>query len=186
MTMNKLAAKSRPGGSLTSSAREQQHNATELVPAALNFKNILVPTDFSKISHKALEYAVAIAKQFGARITMLHVIEPLPYPVDLTYVPMGEGFPIQPIEEDLNALAKRLVEPQLLKEALVRVGSAFEEITNVARDCAADLIVITTHGRTGIRHVVMGSTAERVVRHAPCPVLVVRKREHEFVQVQGC
>ncbi|MGB8463311.1 MAG: universal stress protein [Terrimicrobiaceae bacterium] len=93
---------------------------------------------------------------------------------------MGEGFPIRPIEEDLNALAKRMIEPELLKEALVRVGPAFEEITNVTGDCEADLIVITTHGPTGIRHVVIGSTAERVVRHAPCPVLVVRKREHEF------
>ena len=181
MTMNTLAPTSRSGGSVTPSAEEQQRNVTELAPAVLKLKNILVPTDFSKISHKALEYAVPIAKQFGARITMLHVIEPLPYPVDLTYVPLGEGFPIQPIEEDLNALAKRMVEPQLLKEVLVRVGPAYEEITNVARDCEADLIVITTHGRTGIRHVVMGSTAERVVRHSPCPVLVVRKREHEFV-----
>ena len=111
---------------------------------------------------------------------MLHVIEPLPYSV-MTYVPMGEGFPIERIEEELNALAKRMIEPELLKEVLVRVGPAFEEITNVARDCEADLIVITTHGCTGIRHVVMGSTAERAVRHAPCPVLVVRKREHEFV-----
>ena len=59
---------------------------------------------------------------------------------------MGEGFPIRPIEEDLNALAKRMIEPELLKEALVRVGPAFEEITNVAGDCEADLIVITTHG----------------------------------------
>ena len=54
-------------------------------------------------------------------------------------------------------------------------------ITNVARDCKADLIVITTHGHTGLKHVFMGSTAERVVRHAPCPVFVVRKCEHEFV-----
>jgi universal stress protein A len=178
--MNTLAATSQPGGSVTPSAEERQSNSTELVQAVLKLKNILVPTDFSEISQTALEYAVPIAKQFGARITMLHVIEPLPYSV-MTYVPMGEGFPIERIEEELNALAKRMIEPELLKEVLVRVGPAFEEITNVARDCEADLIVITTHGCTGIRHVVMGSTAERAVRHAPCPVLVVRKREHEFV-----
>ena len=93
----------------------------------------------------------------------------------------GRRFSIERIEEELNALAKRMIEPELLKEVLVRMGPAFEEITNVARDCEADLIVITTHGCTGIRHVVMGSTAERAVRHAPCPVPVVRKREHEFV-----
>jgi universal stress protein A len=177
---NSLAATSRPGGSITPSAEERRSNFTELVPAVLTLKNILVPTDFSEVSQKALEFAVPIAKQFGARITMVHVIEPLQYSA-LTYVPMDQGFPIQHFEEELNALAKRMIEPELLKEVLVRAGPAFEEITNVARDCEADLIVITTHGRTGIRHVVMGSTAERTVRHAPCPVLVVRKREHEFV-----
>ena len=94
---------------------------------------------------------------------------------------MGEGFPIKPLEKELNALAKNTIEPQLLKEVIVRVGAAFEVITNVARDCESDLIVITTHGHTGLKHVFMGSTAERVVRHAPCPVFVVRKCEHEFV-----
>jgi universal stress protein A len=178
--MNTLEVKTRPGA-VTPSAEDQQDNADELVPAVIELKNILVPTDFSKISQKALEYALPFAKRFGAKITLLHVIEPLPYPVDLTFVPMGEAFPIHPIEEKLNALAKRLIDPELLKEVLVRIGPAFEVITNVARDCAADLIVITTHGRTGIRHVLMGSTAERVVRHSPCPVLVVRRHEHEFV-----
>ena len=76
---------------------------------------------------------------------------------------------------------KTRLDQQLLKEVLVRVGTAFEVITNVARDCKADVIVITTHGHTGLKHVFMGSTAERVVRHAPCPVFVVRKCEHEFV-----
>ena len=64
---------------------------------------------------------------------------------------------------------------------LVQVGSAFEVITNIARDYEVDLIVLTTHGKIGLKHVFMGSTAERVVRHAPCPVLVVRKHEHKFV-----
>ena len=156
-------------------------DAVGLVPAILKLKSILVPIDFSKISQKALEYAVPLAKQFEAKITLLHAIEPLPYPVDLTYVPMGEGFPIKPLENELNALAKNTIEAQLLKEVIVRVGTAFEVITNIARECEADLIVITTHGHTGLKHVFMGSTAERVVRHAACPVLVVRKCEHEFV-----
>ena len=94
---------------------------------------------------------------------------------------MCEEFPIEPLEKELKALAKKTIEPQFLKEVIVRVGTAFEVITNLARDCEADLIVITTHGHTGLKHVFLGSTAERVVRHAPCPVLVVRKREHDFV-----
>ena len=152
-----------------------------LVPTILKLKSILVPIDFSKISQKALEYAVPLAKQFEAKITLLHAIEPRPYPMDLTYVPMGEDFPIKPLEEELNALAKRTIGPRLLKEVIVKMGTAFEVISNVALDCEADLIVITTHGNTGLKHVFMGSTAERVVRHAPCPVFVVRKCEHQSV-----
>ena len=145
----------------------------------LKLKSILVPIDFSNISQTALEYAVPLAKQFGAKVTLLHAIEPLPYPVGLTYLPMGEGFPIKSMEENLNKLAKT-IKPQHLKEVIVQVGSAFEVVTNVARDRKVDLIIITTHGHTGLRHVFMGSTAERVVRHAPCPVFVVRKCEYKF------
>ena len=174
-TMNTLTETSRPSGIA------EKGDAVELVPAILKLKSILVPIDFSKISQKALEYAVPIAKQFGAKITLLHAIEPPPYSVDLTYVPMGEGFPIEPMKKELDALAKSTIGPEFLKEVFVQVGTAFEVITNVARDCKTDLIVITTHGHTGLKHVFMGSTAERVVRHAPCPVLVVRKCEHQFV-----
>ena len=174
-TMNILTDTSRPSGIAG------KGDPVELVPAILKLKSILVPIDFSKISQKALEYAVPLAKQFEAKITLLHAIEPLPYPVDLTYVPMGEGFPIKPLEKELNALAKNTIRPEFLREVLVRVGTAFEVITNVAHDCEADLIVITTHGHTGLKHVFMGSTAERVVRHAPCPVFVVRKCEPKFI-----
>ena len=153
---------------------------TEFVVPILKLNSILVPIDFSRISQKALDYAVPLAKQFGAKITLLHAIEPPPYSIDLTYVPMGEGFPTGPMKKELDALAKKVIEPELLKDVIVEVGTAFEVITNVARDFKADLIVITTHGRTGLKHVFMGSTAERVVRHAPCPVLVVREHEHAF------
>ena len=73
-----------------------------------------------------------------------------------------------------------MMEPEFLKDVVVQVGIAFEVITNTARDCKIDLIALTTHGKTGLKHMFMGNTAERVARHAPCPVLVVRKREHEF------
>ena len=173
--MNTLTEPTQPSGVAGES------EAAKLVPVILKLKRILVPIDFSKISQKALEYAVPLAKQFEAKITLLHAFEPLPYPMDLAYLPMSKGFPIEPLEKELQALAKKTIEPQFLKEVIVRVGTAFEVITNLARDCEADLIVITTHGHTGLKHVFLGSTAERVVRHAPCPVLVVRKREHDFV-----
>jgi universal stress protein A len=171
-TMNTLKETRRP-------SIGEQGDTGELLPAILKLKSILVPIDFSKISQSALEYAVPLARQFDAKITLLHAIEPLPYPVEWTYASMREDFPIGPLQEKLKVLAQRAIEPELLKEVIVRVGTAFEVIANAAWDCEADLIVITTHGHTGLKHVFMGSTAERVVRHAPCPVLVVRKREHE-------
>lgn len=172
--MNTLKEPRRPDGVSATGER------TEVVVPILKLNSILVPIDFSKISQKALDYAVPLAKQFGAKITLLHAIEPPPYSIDRTYVPMGEGFPTGPMKEELDAFAKKMIEPELLKDVIVQVGTAFEVITNVARDFKADLIVITTHGRTGLKHVFMGSTAERVVRHAPCPVFVVRKRDHAF------
>ena len=172
--MNTLTQTSRPGA-------VGENDSGAPLRGILKLKSIVVPIDFSKISQKALEYAVPLARQFEAKITLLHAIEPQPYPADLTYVPMGEDLPIKPLEEALNVLAKRTIEPRFLKDVIVRVGTAFEVITNVAWDCEADLIVITTHGHTGLKHVFMGSTAERVVRHAPCPVFVVRKCEHEFI-----
>ena len=101
--------------------------------------------------------------------------------MDLSYIPMSEGFPTASIKKELEDLGNRMIDPKLLKDVLVQVGSAFEVITNIARDYEIDLIVLTTHGKTGLKHVFMGSTAERVVRHAPCPVLVVRKHEQEFL-----
>jgi universal stress protein A len=84
------------------------------------------------------------------------------------------------MKKELEELGSRMMEPEFLKDVVVQVGIAFEVITNSARDCKIDLIALTTRGKTGLKHMFMGNTAERVARHAPCPVLVVRKREHEF------
>ena len=172
--MNTLQQPPRPGAATVS-------RMVDFAPSSLTLKNILVPIDFSKSSQKALEYALPLARQFGAKITLLHAIEPPAYAMDLNYIPMSEGFPTASMKKELEALGNRIIEPELLKDVIVQVGTAFEVITNIARDCEVDLIVLTTHGKTGVKHVFMGSTAERVVRHAPCPVLVVRKHEHEFV-----
>jgi universal stress protein A len=153
----------------------------EMVPAVLKLKTILVPLDFSEASNKALGYAVPFARQFDSKIILLHVIEPLPYPVDLTYVPLGETLPVEPLKERLENLARERVPPELLGQCRVEMGIAFEVITDVARELSVDLIIVTTHGYTGLKRVFLGSTAERIVRHAPCPVLTVRECEHEFV-----
>jgi nucleotide-binding universal stress UspA family protein len=153
------------------------------VPRVLGIRRILVPLDFSKPAEKALRYAVSFAKQFDAKITLLHVC-PVPYyGGDLGYIPAS--FPAdqaseKAIADQLASDARRLVPTGMLDRTLVRVGSAFDEICNAARKLNSDLIIISTHGYTGLKHALLGSTAERVVRHAPCPVLVVRKHEREF------
>jgi universal stress protein A len=153
---------------------EEEH--AELASTVLELKNILVPIDFSKISQEALEYAVPFAKQFGAKITLIHAVEPLPYTPNTSNVLLDDIFPVKVMKKLLQNLARDTVDPELLNKVLVGMGTAFEVIINTARDSNIDLIIITTHGYTGLRHVFMGSTAERVVRHAPCPVLVVRRR----------
>jgi universal stress protein A len=172
--MNILQQVSRPGGGTAS-------RTIDFAQPSLRLKSILVPIDFSKSSQKAFEYALPLARQFGGEITLLHAVEPPPYAMDISYIPRSEGFPTASTKKELDELGNRVVGPELLKDVIVEVGTAFEVITSIARDCAVDLIVLTTHGKTGLKHVFMGSTAERVVRHAPCPVLVVRKYEHEFI-----
>ena len=148
-----------------------------LVP--FRVKSILVPLDFSPPSKKALDYAVSVARQFKAKLTLLHVVEPVATP------DFAATFPLVMEDDRLMALAKKDLEgvmksariPRgIVEKVLVRFGRSFHEITEAARTRKADLIIISTHGYTGLKHVLLGSTTERVVRHAPCPVLVVRQR----------
>lgn len=152
-------------------------------PSLLNLNNILVPIDFSWPSKKALLYAVPFARQFGAKITLLFVLEPPVYTGDIGYVPLevDDAGSLKAAGEKLGELARQAMDPELLDQALVRTGRPFQEITDAARELDTDLIIIATHGYTGLKHVFLGSTVERVVRHAPCPVLTVREEEHEFI-----
>jgi len=153
---------------------------------AFRLKKILVPTDFSKSSAKALDYALAFAKQSQAEIILLHVVEPISYPmygqelaVDLS------GFQADLAEASRKRLAKFSQEQaagQGPLKLLISEGGASWEIVETAKAEDADLIIISTHGHTGLRHALLGSTAERVVQHAPCPVLTVREKEHEFLR----
>ena len=83
-------------------------------------------------------------------------------------------------EERTGGIGKQNDGARVSQGCAVQIGIAFEVITNTARDCKIDLIALTTRGKTGLKHMLMGNTAERLARHVPCPVLVVRKREHEF------
>ncbi len=154
-----------------------------LAPRLLKLNRILVPIDFSWPSRKALQYALPFARQFGAKITLLFVLEPPVYSGDIGYVPMevDDAGSLKAAGEKLKDFAQQALDADLLDQTLVRSGRPFQEIADAARELDTDLIIIATHGYTGLKHVFLGSTVERVVRHAPCPVLTVREQEHEFV-----
>jgi len=169
----------------TTESNKQDPSATNSAPL-FRLRTILAPVDFSGYSAKALDYVRAFAGQFGANAVLVHVVEPTVIPDNFGIVP--------PSYEEVAAALVKAAEGRLAKLALdispkpdavrqiVRTGRAAWEIVQVAEEVEADLIIITTHGYTGLKHVLMGSTAELIVRHAPCPVLTVRDPEHDFVE----
>jgi nucleotide-binding universal stress UspA family protein len=153
----------------------------EVATPVPRLQTILVPVDFTPDSEKSLTYAVCLAKQFGARITLLHVSQVQFCGTEFAYMPIEDWAICEGVRTRLDALVERKVGLDLLGATLVRHGVCFEVITCVAREINADMIVVSTHGYTGLKHLMAGSTAERVVRHAPCPVLVVHPQERDFV-----
>lgn len=154
--------------------------AVEAASAPFEIKRILVPIDFSGCSKQALQYAIPLARQFGARLLLVYVM-PANYfigsefgPVDF---PVPEGEWRAQSQQELEALARREIGEEVAFDALVLQGQPAHEIAAAAAEHQASLIVLSTHGRTGLRHVLVGSVAENVVRYAPCPVLVVRDQE---------
>ena len=145
----------------------------EMVPLVLKLKEILVPIDFSKTAVRALHYAVPLARQFGAKVTLVHVVELPRLTPGIEYIGI-DAIETRRLKAKLKELAKRAFPPDVATAVLVEPGSGYDTIVSVAKKRSVDLIVITTRGYTGLKHVLMGSTAEQVVRHAPCPVLVVR------------
>ncbi len=152
----------------------------------IDLRRILVPTDFSKSSDNALTYAVAFAEKFAASLHLLHVVQDL-----ALFIPEAimAAPPLAPPVEQFLAAARAALDraiqglsrPGLTIRPEVAEGVPAEEILRLARERDVDLIVMGTHGHTGLAHVLMGSIAEKVVRRAPCPVLTVRHPEHEFV-----
>jgi nucleotide-binding universal stress UspA family protein len=154
----------------------------------VKIEHILVPTDFSEFSRYALDYAITIAKTFEAKITLLHITnenELVALQQVSAYFEPGklEDLLKQRESEDRKQL-DGFISPELKKgievETLHKVGIPFVEIIRTAKEKAVDLIVIATHGRSGLSHILFGSVAEKVVRKSTCPVLSIRPREHEF------
>ena len=157
-----------------------QDTSTAVPTSPLGFKieRILVPLDFSSASMVALDYAVWMAKQFHAAIHLVHV-----YPPDEASAP-GAGHllfesaeAIERLNEELTGIHSKHVPTFRPENCHICGGRPYREIVRVAREIDADLIVLSTRGHSGLKHLLLGSTAERVVRSAACPVLVARKRK---------
>ena len=151
-------------------------------------KKVLLPTDFSGCANYALPYAAAIARATKAQIICVHVVEPVVPAVG--YTGLAEPLPIADISEQLEDSAERQL-PKLAEceecaglnvEEVIVHGDAAAEIVRVASEQEVDLIVISSHGRTGLGRIIFGSTAESVVRHASCPVLVVKPPQEEDME----
>lgn len=143
---------------------------------------ILVPTDFSPQSLKALEYACALGTAFGATLHLLHVNDiAVEAPTLAALFPPAREINTKLLRR-LESIAEEVSLPTRGHRSHVRVGKAFDEICQAAQELTADLIVNATHGYSGIKRVLLGSTAERIVQHSPCPVLVVREHEREFIR----
>jgi nucleotide-binding universal stress UspA family protein len=161
-------------------------NATDAgLPLPFELRRILVPLDFSDTARKALQYAVPFASAFGAEILLMHVLPPYTLPLEQGYLPPD----LAVSREELTGWARSELEKACVGDIGARArfqvrvceGVAWQEIGAVARETNTDLIILATRGRTGLKHVLLGSVAERVIRQAPCPVLVVREQERDFV-----
>jgi nucleotide-binding universal stress UspA family protein len=146
--------------------------------ATLGIRTILVPIDFSVHSKNALKYAIPMAAQFRATLHLVYVVEPTIYPADLGF---GQVV-LAGVEDELREKGARELQVLIDKEiagaveatCAVRTGNPHHEILNEAEEKGVDLIVVATHGHSSVEHMLFGSTADRIVRHARCPVLTVR------------
>jgi len=143
----------------------------------MQINKILVPFDFSERSEKSLRWAVGMAEKWQAHILLFHVVS-----ASTPLMATEAFYDVAQLEADLQQDADRGIKEVAAKEKTVnietevRVGEPFWDICRTAEEEKVDLIVMGSHGRTGLAHVLLGSVAERVVRHAPCPVLVIGKK----------
>lgn len=147
----------------------------------IEFGKILFPTDFSESAENAARYAISLAKKYGGKLYIVHIVEPFTYTTDF-----GLDYSVQ--YKEMEATARRLLDEfvtsiqrnNLNAEGVLLSGEPFVEIIKYAKREQVDLIVMGTHGRTGLEHMLLGSVAEKVVRKSPCPVLTVKKTGQVF------
>jgi universal stress protein A len=156
---------------------------TKRVSEILHLKKILVPVDFSPPSQQGFRYAVKFAQQFRAELTLIHVLSRTrPNVAGLLTIPACSRDELDTAKESLRYLLTSATAVGVTSaRSIFRVGLPAHEIVEAAKQLDVDLIVIATHVYTGWKHFRIGSTTERVVQAAPCPVFVVREEEHDFV-----
>lgn len=150
----------------------------------IHIKNILCPIDYSICSEKALAYAIEFAEKYRAKLYLVHVLDIRIYDInepDIYQVNMVDQETIGKLRERLLRCVNEETKGRVAVEAVVVQGVPFVEIIKASKDYIIDLIVLGTHGRTGLSHAIMGSVAEKVVRKAPCPVLTIKNPEHDFI-----
>ena len=151
---------------------------------AIRLERILFPTDFSESSDHAFQYALSLARQFKARLDLVHVVEALAISQHASATILHVDEIIQNLEKEAKSRLTRFLDERVPKDirttGTTLRGAPFLEIIRCAREKESDLVVMGTHGRTGLAHVLMGSTAEKVVRQCGCPVLTVKSPGHEF------
>ena len=151
----------------------------------IRLTRILYPTDFSEDAAHALPYALNLARQFGAVLHVAHVVEHITAPAYYeAYIAPDLAAQTQLHDQataQLQAIAEQAQAHQVSVERHILRGTPFAEMCRLAREQEIDLIVMATHGRSGLVHMLLGSTAEKVVRKAPCPVLTIKHPEREFV-----
>jgi nucleotide-binding universal stress UspA family protein len=154
-----------------------------------DIKLILVPTDFSPASDRALEMAIELAQLTGASLQVLHVnpeaIWAFPPPGDVVTAPIDLGDTLAASAMQLEAHVSRVRAAGISCTGVSQTGKTDAEIVDHARTCSAGLIVVGSHGRQGLAHVLVGSVTEKVVRHAPCPILVVPPLVEETLRVRS-
>jgi nucleotide-binding universal stress UspA family protein len=149
----------------------------------IEIKTILAPTDFSPHAEQAVRYACRLAERLGSGLHLLHVLSDIvPAGPDPMLAPVLPPEFYQESENQSLATLEKTLDPSWgcpsTVATAIRWGDPVEEIVSYASANAIELIVIATHGRTGLSHVLLGSVAERIVREAPCPVLTIRERSH--------
>lgn len=145
----------------------------------IQIKKILIPIDFSDYSIKALQYAADLVELFHADVVLIYVIEPGVFPADFSLgqitIPANMEETEKNAKNELQKICDKYLSKEVKSEIIVEAGTPFIQIIETARDKDVDLIIIASHGHTGVEHLLFGSTAEKVVRKAPCPVLSLRE-----------